>query len=217
MWSRFFKGFSRHACKRLPKGYPFVNPFENTSSCKLEDVSVSGRFPWKAVAIGGAAALGVAAIVWPERNQWSKKRPRVALFGDSYAQGLAPWMKTTGAFSAFEGDGIVGLNTWQAKIPAWLPEFQPEVVLVSLGVNDGNSPNVANCQRIIQTLHGMGAKVVWIQPPVSVNTPAHVMIDSLGVPTVPALVLPMADRLHPTRQGYGTWASSVTEVAQRVA
>jgi len=173
------------------------------------------NFPWKAVAVGGAVvgAIGTA-VLWPERNQQPKPSPRVALFGDSYAVGLTPFMGP--GFSAFKGSGIVGLNTYQAKIPSWLPGFAPEVVLVSLGVNDGNAPSAANAQRIVRELQAMGAKVLWIQPPATVNTPAHDMIASLGVPVVTAQFLPMAgDHLHPTQEGYRDWAWAASEEARR--
>jgi len=178
---------------------------------------VAWRDHWKSLTVGGAAVAVVTThLVLSKKAHEKVKTPRVALFGDSYAVGLTPFMGP--GFSAFKGSGIVGLNTYQAKIPSWLSTFAPEVVLVSLGVNDGNAPSAANAQRIVQTLQAMGAKVVWIQPPATVNTPAHDMIASLGVPVVTAQFLPMAgDHLHPTQDGYRDWAWAASEEARRVA
>ena len=84
-------------------------------------------------------------------------------------------------------------------------------MLVSLGVNDGDAPNITNYQTIVRALHGLGARVVWIQPPAAVRTPAHAVIDSLGVRTVPATTTPLSvDRLHPA--SYAPWAQEVAQV-----
>lgn len=170
--------------------------------------------PWKAIAVGGVAlgAVGVAVLI--SRSQPTSVPPRrVALIGDSYAVGLGPELKSL--IADFKYEGHVGTNTWQWAHHAvqcsgcgdWLTAFKPDVVLVSLGVNDGSAPNVSNYQTIVQALHGIGARVVWIMPPAAVNTACRSVIDSLGVQTVPAPQLQLVDGLHPS--SYAEWAQEI--------
>jgi hypothetical protein len=173
-------------------------------------------FSWKAV-IAGAAALGVLSVaVLIGRKPTPALQPvgRVALIGDSYAVGLGPELSKL--LSDFRYQGRVGAGTAAYKtLPPWLTEFKPGLVLVSLGTNDGTAPNPANYQAIVRTLHGLGAKVVWIEPPAGVrNDAVRQVIASLGITTVPATTTPLAaDGLHPRSYG-SSWAA---EVAQAVA
>lgn len=168
------------------------------------------------IAIGGAAltALGIVVLA-------SRKKPtlpstqRVALIGDSYAAGLGPELAKLIPNFKFEGHVGNTSSQWANHSAAcgacgdWITAYKPDVVLVSLGVNDGTAPNIANYQRIVQALHGLGARVVWIEPPASVKTTSRNVIASLGVPTVPATNTPLAsDRLHP--KSYSAWAQEVT-------
>lgn len=178
----------------------------------------------KAVAVGGAVlgAIGLAALA----SHLSKAAPtlprpaqRIALIGDSYAVGIGPELAKI--IPTLRGEGHVGTGTlaWAnhtaacGKCGDWIPNFKPDLVLVSLGVNDGKSPDQANYQAIVRALHGMGARVIWIEPPADVNTPAvRRVITSLGVPTVPATTVPLAaDGLHPRADGYATWAHEIAE------
>ena len=170
---------------------------------------------WKAIAIGGAVvgAVGIAVLV--KRTPATVTAPRIALIGDSYAVGLGPELAKL--LPDIRGEGHVGTNTsqWANHSVAcghcgdWLTSFKPDVVLVSLGVNDGATPNSANYQTIVRALHGLGARVVWIEPPAGVNAPAvRAAIASLGVQTVPATQSPLAsDGLHP--KNYGPWAQEI--------
>jgi len=174
---------------------------------------------WKPIAIGGAVLGGIGLILLAKRNSTkSTSTPkRAGLIGDSYAVGLGPELSKL--FPDFKYEGHVGTNTsqWANHAAAcgtcgdWLTAYKSDIVLVSLGVNDGTTPNMANYQRIVQGLQKIGAKVVWIEPPAGVNTPAvRAIIASLGVPTVPATTVPLAtDHLHPAGTGYRTWAQEV--------
>ncbi len=171
------------------------------------------RFPWKAVAAGGAA-LGVLGVVVIAGRRGSAPLGRVALIGDSYAAGLGPELKKL--LPDFRSESQTGISTlgWLSctTCGAWLPSFAPNVVLVSLGVNDGRSPNLSAAQSIVQRLHGIGARVVWIEPPAGVQTAARGMIAALGVQTIPATTTPLAgDGLHP--RSYAGWAD---EIARRL-
>jgi hypothetical protein len=176
------------------------------------------RIPWKAVAAGGLVLGGLAALLRANRSTVPAAPKRMALIGDSYAVGLGPELAKI--FPDFRYEGHVGNLTsqWAAHSAAcgtcgdWLTTFKPDVVLVSLGVNDGDTPNRANYQTLVSGLHGLGARVIWIEPPAGVNTPAvRAVIASLGVPTVPATTTPLAgDGLHPT--SYGPWGREVAAV-----
>lgn len=179
---------------------------------------MSSRFPWKAIAIGGAV-LGAAGIAVSITRR-SKVAPagRVALVGDSYAVGLGPELAKL--FPDFKYEGHVGNTTGQwahhaqpcGECGNWLTAFKPDVVLVALGVNDAN-PNTDDYQTIVRGLHGIGARVIWIEPPAAVKTATRNVIASLGVPTVPATNAPLAaDGLHP--KSYQPWAQEVAEVVR---
>lgn len=171
--------------------------------------------PWVAVAIGGAVLGGIGALVLVNRRASTPAPPkRVALIGDSYAVGLGPELAKL--IPNFKYAGVVGTNTsqWAHHSRAcggcgdWLSVYKPDVALVSLGVNDGTTPNLANYQTIVRGLQGLGARVVWIEPPAAVNAPAvRSAIASLGVNTIPAPSLPMANSLHPA--SYGPWAQEI--------
>lgn len=171
---------------------------------------------WKAFAAGGAVLGLFGAIALARRDQTSSSSAkRVALIGDSYAVGLGPELEKL--IHGLRGEAYVGATTtaWvehlrNGRRGGWIPDFHPTDVLVSLGVNDGNAPNPANYQSIVRTLHGIGAKVVWIAPPPSIDTPARNVIASLGVPVIEASPMQLTN-LHPTGAGYQAWAREIAK------
>jgi hypothetical protein len=173
------------------------------------------RIPWKIIGISGAIIGGLGALTLATRKTILPSPKRVALIGDSYAVGLGPELQKLLPDFRFEGHVGNSSAAWASHAAScgscgdWLTTFKPDVVLVALGVNDGATPNPANYQTIIRALHGIGARVVWIEPPSGVNTPAvRDVIESLGVTTVPATQTPLAgDRLHPI--AYGPWAQEI--------
>ena len=195
-----------------------ASPWGLTAGIRFRPCSanVKRMRPSKVIAIGGAilGAIGVIALVVRKPSQPIR---RVALIGDSYAVGLGP--ELVKLLTEFQYEGHVGTNTWQwahrtgcGRCGDWLASFKPEVVLVSLGVNDGGEPKLSNYQAIVQNLHGLGARVVWIEPPAAVNTPSRALIASLGISTVPATRVPLgADNLHPLGGEYSTWAKEIAE------
>lgn len=174
------------------------------------------RFPWTALAFGGSVVASIGAVVVASRrSSQAPRKQRIALIGDSYAVGLGPELKKL--LPDFKYEGIVGTNTaqWANRAVDWISMFKPDVALVSLGVNDGSSPNLANYQAIVRELHGTGARVVWIEPPAAVNAPAvRAAIASLGVQTVSATQAALAtDGLHP--RSYVPWARDVAKAVTR--
>ena len=179
------------------------------------------RFPWKAVAIGGAVVAGlVAAKVYNEKHRRPPPK-RVALIGDSYAVGLGPELAKI--YPDFKFEGHVGNNTWQwathqkacGQCGDWLTTFKPDLVLVALGVNDAK-PNPTDYQTIVRGLRSIGARVVWVEPPMQRMTNAlYDAVQSSGVERAPAPNLPLVDGLHPTGDGYRTWASEIAGAVAR--
>lgn len=182
-------------------------------------------FPWKPVAVSGALAFVgtvlVATVVNRSTSPGTPAPRRIALIGDSYAVGLGPELAKL--LPIFQFEGHVGTSTaqWASHEPGcgmcgnWLTTFHPDIVLVALGVNDGNAPNSTNYQAIVRELHGIGARVVWIEPPAGVNTPTvRNVIASLGVSTVAATTTPLAaDGLHPW--SYAPWADEIAAAISR--
>jgi lysophospholipase L1-like esterase len=161
----------------------------------------------------------VAAVVAHRRASSSAPTGplRVALIGDSYAVGLGPQLARLLPY--FQYEGHVGTSTlqWARHASAcgacgdWIAAYRPDVTLVALGVNDGDSAEPANYKTIADGLRGAGSRVLWVEPPAGVRTPTarvRQAIAALGVPTVPATLAPVsADGVHP--QQYGPWAQEI--------
>ena len=197
-----------------------------SNTCKISDIAGFSRSsiledvkrPWKAVAIGSAVLGAIGIGVLARRKPAPPKR--VALIGDSYAVGLGPELDKL--IPDFRAEGHVGTTTWQwanhndecGTCGDWLTAFKPNIVLVSLGVNDGTAPNLGHYQTIVRGLQGIGARVIWIEPPAAVSAPAaRRAIASLGVQTVPATTTPLAsDGLHP--KSYGPWSQEIAGVVR---
>lgn len=171
------------------------------------------RFPWKAAAVVGAI-LGTVGLIVAARSRQAPATRRVALIGDSYAVGLGPELAKL--FPEFQYEGHVGTKTWEwanqslacGNCGDWIAAYKPDVVLVSLGVNDSSSSNKGHYQSIVKSIQNIGSRVVWIEPPASVQTPARKMIAALGVQTIQSTTTPLAaDGLHPA--SYAPWAAEI--------
>ncbi len=168
-------------------------------------------WPWIAAAGLALGAVGAAASVVGQGRTRARATPaqRIVLIGDSYAVGLGPELAKLLPGFTYAGQVGVGTGKWAGWLPGWLAGYQPTLTLVALGVNDGNAPNSANYHAVVGALHGIGSKVVWIEPPAGVNTPlVRAVIESLGVQVVPgANVQLSADGLHPAN--YAPWAALI--------
>jgi len=176
-------------------------------------------FPWKAVLIGGAViGTGVAIVQAVKKlgpGSTTKPIGRVALIGDSYAVGLGPELDKILPEFKFEGHVGTTVSQWADRVRSacdqcgdWLTGYVPDIVLVSLGVNDGATPSRYDYVRIVNGLSKIGAKIKWIEPPAAVNTTSRAMIRSLAVPTIPGTQTPLAaDGLHP--KSYTQWAREI--------
>jgi hypothetical protein len=153
---------------------------------------------------------------------------RVALVGDSLAQGLGPQLA---AIAERAGVAFTTKGKQSTRVHQWVidPDLGPAVgsppadlVLVCLGTNDMRtaSPELAGAEAgaLADKIAGMGASVAWIGPPrLTFDTGAF----------RPALARACAERnvrifdstavdferspdgIHATAQGYRTWAEEI--------
>ena len=176
-----------------------------------------------------AGGIGLVAV--------AKRRPkvtvdsRVLLFGDSLAVGLNPQLKQladeTGV-AAYTGKGVVGSRINQWSQDSWqdgwlnqqLADFQPTLILVSLGTNDeATAPGAVDRESdafhtLLDKLRASGAEIVWIGPPelpfprqgvsdmIRASVPYYFESENLDIPRSP-------DHLHPNAAGYAGWAGAI--------
>lgn len=178
---------------------------------------------WRPAVLAGAGVLTAAAAVaaYVAYRGSSPALPagplRVALIGDSYAVGLGPQLAQLLPTFQYEAHGGTSTRQWARHDAAcaacgdWIATFRPDVTIVALGVNDGDSANPVHYQTLADGLRGAGSRVLWVEPPAGVRTPTarvRQAIAGLGVPTVPATTTPVsADGVHP--QQYGPWAREI--------
>jgi lysophospholipase L1-like esterase len=172
-----------------------------------------------------AGGIGLVASV--KRRPKLSAESRVLLFGDSLAVGLHQHMRSLAEESgvaAYTGKGIVGsrIDQWDDDpwLDATLDEFQPTLILVSLGTNDeATSPGAVERQAphlavLLDKLRATGAEIVWIGPPdlpfprqgvsdmVRENVPYYFESEAIDIPRAP-------DHLHPNAAGYAGWAGAI--------
>lgn len=147
---------------------------------------------------------------------------RVALLGDSFAEGLAPELgrlaNLCGAqLSASTASGSGG-GYWGAERVKRATRGA-SVVLISLGLNDfeGDPGSAdAGARRIAAQLERAGKRALWISPP-AVPVPDRAGARAAWSRAVPEHVkwekiidLPRgADGIHPTPASYRKWAKAI--------
>ena len=183
------------------------------------------RLPWVPLIAGiaaGMVASAIAAVASGEVEEPAAQpgSRRVALIGDSYAEGLGPELRKLIPGLFVESRRGSSVAQWRSTWSQTLPSFAPTLVIVSLGVNGGGSQNPADFQAIASAIRGLGSGVLWIEPPLGVTavdpSSARAIIRSLGVQTMPAFSTPMAaDGLHPA--SYGPWARAIAQEVARLS
>lgn len=178
------------------------------------------------------AALLVAAAALLLYDQ-AKKAPsfqpgdRVALFGDSLAQGLRPPLSGLASHSGVKmvADVQVGsrLDQWVTRGPAMAQGSR--YALISLGTNDavGNAQHRAKApayaKAISDALKANGVQPIWILPP-PMKFPTEEIKDAIkatGDVTLESADYPRYDGIHPTPAGFQQWAADVwAEVGPRL-
>jgi lysophospholipase L1-like esterase len=198
----------------------------------MASVQVDRRWLLAGLLIGGAG--GTYAVVRAvTRRPKIVETTRLMLVGDSLAVGMNPHFKE---LATAENIPYVSLAKEGTRIDQWdqsaqllltLDQFQPTLVLVSLGTNDAFTAidpdsQVEAMSDLIDKLESSGAEVVWIGAPALPDTyagrhPNEEMLDAIRgeAPYYFAshkLQIPRGpDQLHPTSGGYGGWAGAVWE------
>ena len=202
-----------------------------------------------AVAVGvlllakGSAQSGLRPVVWPQE--------RVLLIGDSLAVGLEDPMekalraRNVGAFKSIAVGGTM-INQWAwsgshphaRSLDAALAEFQPTLVLISLGTNDEASRGVVDHKgdpavppygpgfsvahqrkdsipKLASKLAGV--RSVWIGPPVTGRWEPDRAFRNLIAATWPGryfnteqiTLAKQPDDLHLSGSGYRVWNDAI--------
>jgi len=143
------------------------------------------------------------------------------LIGDSLAVGLAVPLKEALAPEPFQAFAKTGTTVAQWLASADLATalaLTPKRVLVSLGSNDtkGKVPAAtlkAQVNELAVKIRGSGAEVVWLMPgklpweyPELIAAVIAANARTIDQPTVAK-----DDGIHPTGDGYKTWAASIKE------
>lgn len=184
--------------------------------------------PW---VFGGLLTLATVGLVYKiqEQAEGASCRPsvgagaRVLLVGDSLSVGLktplgAIATRTGAELLAFAESGTT-MRRWlnDGAVSLALQQFNPHLVLVSLGTNDskGNTPDATLAEQVGQMktwLTSTGAKLVWILPP-KLPFPERVSpaVKAAGIEGFPsaALPIPQPDGIHTSGRGYAGWAEHI--------
>jgi lysophospholipase L1-like esterase len=195
-------------------------------------VQVDRRWLLAGLLIGGAG--GTYALV-----RTVALRPKIVdgtrllLVGDSLAVGMNPHFKELATSQvvpyvslAKEGTRIDQWNQ-SAQLLLTLDQFQPTLVLVSLGTNDAytsitTASQIEEMRELLDKLEGAGAEVVWIGAPALPatyygNHPSEEMLEAIRAEAPyyfnsHQLEIPRGpDELHPTSGGYGGWSGAIWE------
>lgn len=141
------------------------------------------------------AGVGIAKLFRSRPRIYPNGRTRLLLIGDSHAQGLDAHLKLLAREAKAPYDAVWKVGTridqWAsgaqaAALKAKLNEFQPTMILVSLGTNDAYAApswihrDQLEMKELLETLatfsnryengstelsYGLGADVVWVGPP----------------------------------------------------
>jgi lysophospholipase L1-like esterase len=183
--------------------------------------------PWVYAGLGLAAIGSAIGLVRFMQGPRLSSRSRVFLFGDSLAVGLAPHLKSLFdeskvPFAQVSKSGT-RLDQWANSqvLQSKLQEFEPTIILVSLGTNDeympGDAPSKQQpyLEQLIENVSPYG-EIVWIGPPTlpkSSNGIVPMLKDTLPRShyfASDALQIPRGpDGIHPTARGYAAWAGSI--------
>jgi lysophospholipase L1-like esterase len=154
---------------------------------------------------------------------------RLLLVGDSLAVGLATPMRALAAEANVPFDQIsrsgTRIDQWAGsqKLAEKIQNFNPTMVLVSLGTNDeymgagAAARQAPHLERLLVALRANQAEVIWIGPP-RLPKPSSNGIVPLLRKTIARdhyfpsekLTIPRGpDGLHPTARGYAGWAGAI--------
>jgi lysophospholipase L1-like esterase len=193
---------------------------------------------WLYAGLIAAAGLGFMRLMAGPRI---KRGQRVLLIGDSLAVGMAPHFAALSKEAGVEFKALATVGTridqWASSkaLQALLENFQPELVLISLGTNDEymtgdaakrQAPYLKQLIEVISRYprkadYGLGPEwIVWIGPPILPKSAgiSQMIQASAGSPLSPSyyyfhseqLQIPRGpDKIHPTALGYAGWAGAI--------
>ena len=169
-----------------------------------------------------ALAIAAAGLLWYDHTHRTPRfapGDRVALFGDSLAQGLRTPLKNLASSTGVDMVSDVQQGT---RLDQWV-QRGPQVAagskyaLISLGTNDSvaNEAHKAQMERwakdISASLRGLGVTPIWIlPPPMRFGTGRAVeAIRATGDPFLVSADYPRYDGIHPTPAAFGLWAADI--------
>lgn len=153
---------------------------------------------------------------------------KVALFGDSLAQGLRVPLQgqATGSGVKFASDTQQGtrLDQWITRGPAIAQGAN--YALISLGTNDAvaseahRAKAAGYAKTISASLHSMGVTPIWVLPP-PMKFPTDQIKEAIratGDATLDSADYPRYDGIHPTPAAFQQWAADIwSEVGPKLA
>lgn len=169
-----------------------------------------------------ALAIAAAGLFWYDHaHRMPRFAPgdRVALFGDSLAQGLRTPLKnlatSTGVDMVSDVQQGTRLDQWVQRGPQ--VAAGSKYAIISLGTNDSaaNEAHKAQMGRwakdISASLRGLGVTPIWLlPPPMRFGTGRAVeAIRATGDPYLVSADYPRYDGIHPTPAAFGAWAADI--------
>ncbi len=154
---------------------------------------------------------------------------RLLLVGDSLAVGLGTPMRALASEANVPFDQIsrsgTRIDQWSGsqKLMEKIQEFNPTMILVSLGTNDeymgagAAARQAPYLERLLTVLRVGKAEVIWIGPPRLPKSSSNGIVPLIRR-TIPRdhyfpsekLTIPRGpDGLHPTARGYAGWAGAI--------
>jgi hypothetical protein len=144
--------------------------------------------------------------------------------GDSFAlagfaQALGPKIKALGARYQVKSEQSSFTVTWAGKMERLVADYQPDLVIISLGANEvANINPPAHAPAVRRIVKSVGERpCVWVAPPLwRKDTGILDVIREHSAPCrffdtdalVPGPIPRQGDKIHPNEQGGAMWAEA---------
>jgi lysophospholipase L1-like esterase len=141
---------------------------------------------------------------------------RLWVIGDSIAVGVSAALSRAGVAHLGSPETSTTARQWLGRIRG-LDIVSGDVVVMSVGTNDWVSTELRpeftnNMLRMMALMNARGARFVWLAPPSALVEDVELMPRPMRPQTIEDKSLPMADRWHPTAEGYERLAAQVRGV-----
>lgn len=174
--------------------------------------------------------VGIIDEVSP--SQYRHRAPRVLFVGDSMCVGMKEEFEKITRESGWVGSTRCRVGTtsiqWESWIENVVTSWRPDIVLISLGTNDGwildRIVSHSGVHRRVYELAGCtGARVVWVEPPkINIKYVRGIEgVRNLLHSNIPVrfeselfIVPPPGDGVHLTSTGYNMWMRKLWEWMQ---